>query len=442
MDRLRTPPPVAGLPLLGNLWEYYRRPEELLRRGYHKLGPIFSLRLGPRRAAVLIGPDYHRFFFLETDRCLSIAATFQWLKPIFGDRFPLMLEGSAHLTDRRVLLRPLKSRHLTDYVSNFVEQTQRWLDTLGDRGDFELVDTFRRLVLVNATRVFFGHEVCNSLGDEVMDLMDEIVREAHDHLLRRFRVHLPRGQRSRAKRRLNESLQKIIIERRRTNSRPADYLQALMDARTKNGAIPDADIINLAAGMVWGGFATTWGHLSWALIQLLQHSDYLEAVMQEQWELFGKSNDIRPDALAHLNHLEWALRETERMRPPVIVMGRLTVKSYQLGGYHVPRGWLTLIAPPVAHRLPEIFSNPDTYDPRRFCPGREEDKRHPYALIGFGKGARRCIGEGLAMLEMKVILSLLLRRFRLTLMHSEPQRKSGPDPNHPQAPVMIRYERR
>ena len=46
------------------------------------------------------------------------------------------------------------------------------------------------------------------------------------------------------------------------------------------------------------------------------------------------------------------------------------------------------------------------------------------------------------MLEMKVILSLLLRRFRLTLMHSEPQRKSGPDPNHPQAPVMIRYERR
>ena len=201
MDRLRTPPPVAGLPLLGNLWEYYRRPEELLRRGYHKLGPIFSLRLGPRRAAVLIGPDYHRFFFLETDRCLSIAATFQWLKPIFGDRFPLMLEGSAHLTDRRVLLRPLKSRHLTDYVSNFVEQTQRWLDTLGDRGDFELVDTFRRLVLVNATRVFFGHEVCNSLGDEVMDLMDEIVREAHDHLLRRFRIHLPRGQRSRAKRR-------------------------------------------------------------------------------------------------------------------------------------------------------------------------------------------------------------------------------------------------
>ena len=59
-----------------------------------------------------------------------------------------------------------------------------------------------------------------------------------------------------------------------------------MDARTKNGAIPDADIINLAAGMVWGGFATTWGHLSWALIQLLQHSDYLEAVMQEQWETF------------------------------------------------------------------------------------------------------------------------------------------------------------
>jgi sterol 14-demethylase len=275
-----------------------------------------------------------------------------------------------------------------------------------------------------------------------MALFDDIARVGADHLFRRFRVLLPKERRFRAKRRLYDNVQRTIVERRSMNSRRADYLQALMDASTENGPFADTDIINLVAGMVWAGHATMWGHLSWALIQLLQNPDYLEEVMQEQWDVFGPSGGIPPAGLARLDRLGWALRETERMRPPVIVMGRLTVKSYELGGYHVPRGWLTFISPPVAHRLPEVFSNPDNYDPYRFGPGREEDKRHPYGLIGFGKGTHRCIGEDLAMLEMKVVLSLLLQRFCLELRHPSPQRKPGPDPNRPKAPVMIGYDRR
>jgi sterol 14-demethylase len=435
------PPFVTGLPILGNLWEYFRHPEPLLRRGYRELGPIFSLRLGPRRAAVLIGPDYHRFFFRETDRCLSLAATFQWLRPMFGDRFPLMLQGRAHLTDRLVLHRPLKGQPLVDYAHDFIEQTKHWLDGLGEYGEFELIDSFRRLTLVNATRLFLGRETWDYLGESVMDLMDEVTREAPDHLLRRFRMYLPRAKRFRAKRRLHQIVKRVIVERRSIRSRRADYLQALIEASTESGPIPDTDIVNLAAGMTWGGHATTWGHLSWALIQLLQHSDYLQTVLQEQWDVFGPRGEMPTDRLNQLHRLDWALRETERMRPPVIVMGRLTVKSYELGGYHVPRGWLTLVAPPVAHRLPEVFSDPDTYDPCRFGPGRDEG-RHPYGLIGFGKGTHRCIGENLAMLEMKVILSMLLQRFHLQLRHSGPERKPGPDPNRPKAPVMIGYEKR
>ena len=126
-----------------------------------------------------------------------------------------------------------------------------------------------------------------------------------------------------------------------------------MDASTDSGPIPDTDIINLAAGMIWGGHPTLWGHLSWALIQLLQHPDYLQTVLQEQRQVFGPASGVQGDRVAELRHLDWALRETERMRPSVIVMGRLTVKSYELGGYLVPRGWLTFVTPAVAHRLPE-----------------------------------------------------------------------------------------
>jgi sterol 14-demethylase len=433
---------VSGLPILGNLWDYFRYPESLLQRGYRELGPVFSLRLGPRRAAVLVGPEYHHFFFRQTGHCLSLAATFQWLRPMFGNRFPLMLEGPPHVTDRPALQRPLKGQPLAGYTGTFIEQTERWLESLGHRGEFELIESIRRLTLLNAVCVFLGTETRDQMENEIQALMDEVTREAPDHLLRRLRMYLPRAGRFRARRRLHASVQRIIEERRRNGVRREDYLQALMEAETPNGPIPDTDIINLATGMVWGGHATIWGHLSWALILLLQHADYLDTVMQEQWEVFGRGGGMAADRVAKLERLDWALRETERMRPPVMVMGRLTVESYEIGGYRIPRGWLTFISPPVAHRLPEVFANPDTFDPWRFAPDRQEDKRQPYGLIGFGKGTHRCIGENMAMLEMKVVLSMLLQRFHLSLKHPGPRRKAGPDPNRPERPVMIGFEKR
>jgi hypothetical protein len=57
------PPALPGLPVFGNLLEFNRDRYGLLQRGYDTFGPIFSLRLGPKRAAVLIGPQYHQRFF-------------------------------------------------------------------------------------------------------------------------------------------------------------------------------------------------------------------------------------------------------------------------------------------------------------------------------------------------------------------------------------------
>src|SRR6476659_2915809 len=98
-----------------------------------------------------------------------------------------------------------------------------------------------------------------------MDLYNDIAREGADHLFRRFRVFLPKRRRVQAKRRLHDNVRRAIVERRNTSSRHTDYLQALMEASTESGPIPDTDIINLSAGMVWAGHATIWGHLSWAL---------------------------------------------------------------------------------------------------------------------------------------------------------------------------------
>ena len=101
-----------------------------------------------------------------------------------------------------------------------------------------------------------------------------------------------------------------------------------------------------------------------------------------------------------------------------------------------------MVCPAVAHRLPEVFANPDMYDPDRFAPDRAEDQKQPYGLIGFGGGRYRCPGANFGTHEMKCILSLLLRRYSLELMDPN----AGPDFQmgvvRPQPPCRVRYRQR
>ena len=81
----------------------------------------------------------------------------------------------------------------------------------------------------------------------------------------------------------------------------------------------------------------------------------------------------------------------------------------------VPAGGIALVSPAAAHRIPEVFRDPDRYDPDRFAPGRQEDRKHRHALIGFGGGHHRCIGSTFAYQQIKAIWSVLLQRFELSL---------------------------
>jgi sterol 14-demethylase len=121
---------------------------------------------------------------------------------------------------------------------------------------------------------------------------------------------------------------------------------------------------------------------------------------------------------------------------------RYTVEPYEVGGYHVPAGWLTLISPHLAHRLPEVFHEAAHYDPWRFAPDRAEDRQHRFALVGFGGGAHKCLGMNFATNEMAVIISLLLQQYHLELLTPDPQPRLEKMRATRPTPCWIRYQRR
>ena len=108
----------------------------------------------------------------------------------------------------------------------------------------------------------------------------------------------------------------------------------------------------------------------------------------------------------------------------------------------MPAGDLAMVAPAVTHRLPHIFAEPERYDPDRFGPGREEDRRTQFALIGFGGGKHRCIGAGFAYQQIKVIWTVLLRNFELELAPGEYAPDYSTFVVGPRPPCILRYRRK
>jgi cytochrome P450 len=99
------------------------------------------------------------------------------------------------------------------------------------------------------------------------------------------------------------------------------------------------------------------------------------------------------------------------MRPPALAPVRVVVQPCQFDGYEIPQGWLVRYATIISHFLPEVFAQPDTFDPERFAPPREEDKCAPYSLVGFGGGSRHCLGKPFARIFLQTLVVLALRHY-------------------------------
>jgi sterol 14-demethylase len=175
---------------------------------------------------------------------------------------------------------------------------------------------------------------------------------------------------------------------------------------------------------------------------MLQHPEYTRGIYTEIDEQVMASEELDQGTLRKLERLDWALRETERTDPVASMLIRTVKEAFDLNGYHIPEGWVVFLSPAVSHRIPEVFNDPDRWDPTRFAPGRQEDRSHPYALVGFGGGPHKCLGMNFAYTEMKVIFSLLLKRYELEMLETDPQPDRGSSTSRPARPCRIRYQKR
>lgn len=436
-----TPPLTSGaLPILGHAIEFQRNRPKLIQRGFAEHGPVFGLKLANQNVAVVIGPEHQKKFFMETDGRLNIQEPYQFLRAMFGEVL-FLAPHDDYLQQRPLVQELFKRDKMLHYVNVMQEVVQEWLDGLGDSGEIEITSEIGVLVQEVAGNCFLGPEVNQAIGREFWDLYTDLGK-ALDPLLPP-NLPLPKFyKRDKAKARMTEILRPIIAERRANPDQYDNFLQDIINKEGQDGQPADEEMVrNLLVALMFAGHETTAGQAAWTLILLLQHPDYLQKVLAEIDEIAPASVHIDPKRMVQLNHIAWAVREVERLRPSADMLMRVVKEDIEFGDYLIPAGWLVQVAQEIGHQLPDQFAEPEQFNPLRFAPDRAEDKQHRFGLFGFGGGMHKCTGMNFANNEMTIITALLFRQFELELLTQEVEIQRGLGANRP-TKTMIRYRRR
>lgn len=193
------------------------------------------------------------------------------------------------------------------------------------------------------------------------------------------------------------------------------FLDLLMEAGQSGVVLSEQEVKEQVDTIMFEGHDTTAAGSSFFLSMMGCHPEIQEKVIQELDEIFGDSD--RPatfqDTL-EMKYLERCLLETLRMYPPVPIIARDIHTDLKLasGDYTVPAGCTVVVGTIKMHRQPNIYPNPDTFNPDNFLPENTAN-RHYYAFVPFSAGPRSCVGRKYAMLKLKIVLSTILRNFRV-----------------------------
>ncbi|MBK8240390.1 MAG: cytochrome P450 [Deltaproteobacteria bacterium] len=442
----RLPPMLSGgLPLLGHALDLRRRPVELFQRGRDRFGDMFSLKLpGSPVSVVMSGPKAHQKFFRLSDDDVSMREVYKLMTPIFGKGIAYDAEPEIMKEQLAFFHDALRETRLRTYAAGFVAEAEEYFGKWGDEGEVDLYKVGNELTIYTSSRSLLGPTFRASLSDEFAKLYYEM--EAGLNLLAFFAPHLPVPafrKRDRARARLGELVSTIVRERRAKGLSEEDFLQTLMDAAYKNGQrLTEDEMTGLLLAIMFAGHHTSGVTFAWTGILLNQNPQWIGRLRAEQDRILGDRDDLTLDDLRGMHDLECAVKEALRLYPPIIMMMRRVLKGFEHGGYWVPENAMIMTSPAMAHRIPEVFKDPNRFDPDRFGPERDEDKKNPMGWISFGGGRHRCMGIVFAQLQLRAIWSHLLRNFDFELL--EPRYE--PDYNRllvgPRMPCRARYRRR
>ncbi|MFD3696482.1 cytochrome P450 [Streptomyces sp. NPDC058646] len=427
-------PGLAGLPLLGSLFDLKSDSLGTYLRAQHEHGDVVRISAGPPglRAelyCVFSAEGAQQVLASESANFRKDNPFYQEVRDSFGNGL-LTSQDEDYLRQRR-LVQPLFTRRRVDgYAEAVATETRSTVEAWRKAPDgvVDVSEAMMHLALRAVARILFGTDV-----EATVDVVDRCFPVITDYVLRRgySPANVPRSWPTPANKRAAAAMDELyavcdrIIAERRGAAGPegvqdggGDLLTLLAAAKSSDDREFDAaELRDQVLIFLLAGHETTATSLAFSLHLLARHPEQQDRAREEISRVLG---DRTPEAadLDRLPYLTQVLKEAMRLYPAAPVIGRRAVAATQVGGHTVPAGADVILAPWVTHRHARYWPDPDRFDPERFTP-EAEAQRPRYAWFPFGGGPRACIGQHFSMLESVIALAMILREYEVEAVDTE-----------------------
>jgi len=404
-------PGVPGdlhLPFIGDTLQFLSDPIQLLDDLAARHGKIFKVRMiGENLIAIADAAAAHEIL-ADKDGIYSSKKGWDFA---IGELFKgglLLRDGQEHRYHRQMLQQSFLKEPMAGYLKLMQPIAENYIahEFATGRGA-PVFPKIKQLTLLMATAVFFGIKVDDSLPS-INRAISDIVH-AVTGLLRLPLPFTTYGKGFVARAELMSYFRGLITERRR-NPTP-DLFGQLCVAEIDGKGLSDAEVMNHAIFILMAAHDTTASSITSLMYELSKNTEWQTELRAESVQ-FYRERDLDYSRLKELEKIGWAFKETLRLHPPLVVFPRKLEAPAELGGYHLPKGSRVAVVAHLLHRSPDYWHKPNSFDPARFSPEREEHKNHAGAYVPFGSGKHLCLGLTFAEMQVKLLMSKILTRFR------------------------------
>jgi cytochrome P450 len=404
-------------PLVGHGLAMREDPLAFFQALFRQHGGVAPIHVGPAKGVVVSDPEVvGEVLVKQQGRYTRKTLVYEAMAGFLG-RGILNTEGDSWRRHRRIVQPGFHKRRLASFTDAIVAITEtdlaRW------RGEVDASALMMRLTLRVVSEVMLGTRT-ESDASAIGEAIDIAQRYTEAVIVGGFELpdFVP-TRRRRTFRRAVETLDRvaygIIDERRESGERGDDVVSMLLDATYEDGSpLPRKQIRDELITLMVAGHETTSNALAWTLMRLSQHPEVARQLRAEVDEVLGGRSPSFED-LPKLRYTRWVLDEVMRLHPPAPTTGRLALEPHTLGGHPLAAGDLALISFYLLHRNPEVWDNPEGFDPARWEALSEPGALPRYAFAPFGAGTRKCVGEAFAYLEATIILAMIAQRYELHL---------------------------
>lgn len=423
VDKSKLPPgPKAKIPL-GHLFSYRRDSIGFLRKIAKEYGDIVHFKIGPIRIVLLNHPDHIKEVLTVQHRNFVKGRPLEMAKELLGDGL-LTSEGEFHKRHSRMIQPAFHRNMMESYVPAVTKCIAQMMSNWQDGLEADMKDEMTHMSIAIAGKTLFNADIAKEAPeiskalDTATNLFGRISLPFSEWLLK---LPLPGNLRFyKAKERLDDTVSRMINERRQNKIDNGDLVSLLLRTQDENGngGLSDKEIRDEAITLFLTAFDTTSTALTWTWYLLSQNP---QAEAELHTELDNVLNGRLPvtEDIPNLKYCRMVFGESMRLYPPSYVIPRQATEDFPIGNFIVPRGSTVLMSPYLIHRDPRFYSNPEKFDP---C---EWDKHShglnsKYEYFPFSRGPRSCIGEPFAWMVGTLAIASVAQSWKIKHVPDHP----------------------